>query len=399
MKLSVVVIIYNITREAPRTLLSLSPTYQHGITADDYEVIVVENGSTKRLDPEQVTNLGPQFRYFYLDNASPSPASALNFGIQQAKGDLVGIMIDGARICTPGLLHQALAGAETYNRAIVATLGFYLGNGFQRYSIMRGYNQHEEDMLLKQINWPQEGYRLFEAGSRDESSHWNAPLAESNALFMRKELWTELGGIDERFDLPGGGLVNLDTFARACELPNSELVILLGEGTFHQVHNGVATNTPPYQQEINIGIWMTQYREIRGKEYALPEKPRKFSGPFSEYFLSHFSQEISETGSHLINAGAEITRLETLVHSLQADYDRLQTQDLPETRSHLNNARAEISRLESQLHKLHSNCVRLQTVVNTFSTSRSWRITKPLRVFFGALATFRKHITQSMARP
>ena len=32
---------------------------------------------------------------------------------------------------------------------------------------------------------------------------------------MRRELWDEIGGMDERFQLPGGGLVNLDLFSRA----------------------------------------------------------------------------------------------------------------------------------------------------------------------------------------
>ena len=35
-------------------------------------------------------------------------------------------------------------------------------------------------------------------------------MAESNALFMDRDLWLELGGYDERFTTPGGGLANLD---------------------------------------------------------------------------------------------------------------------------------------------------------------------------------------------
>ncbi len=110
---SVIVIVYNIRREAPRTLLSLSPAHQRGISADDYEVIVVENGGASPLDPAEVTKHGANFQYHYLKDASPSPAHALNVGMRQAKGDIIGIMIDGARICTPGLLHYALAATRT----------------------------------------------------------------------------------------------------------------------------------------------------------------------------------------------------------------------------------------------------------------------------------------------
>ena len=46
--LSVVVVFYNMQREAARTLHSLSRAYQQGIDDLDYEVIVVENGSDAR---------------------------------------------------------------------------------------------------------------------------------------------------------------------------------------------------------------------------------------------------------------------------------------------------------------------------------------------------------------
>jgi len=64
---------------------------------------------------------------------------------------------------------------------------------------------------------------------------------------MRLELWDLLGGFDERFDLQVAVLVNLDTYARAIELPDVKRVLLIGEGTFHQLHGGIATNTPPEQ--------------------------------------------------------------------------------------------------------------------------------------------------------
>jgi cellulose synthase/poly-beta-1,6-N-acetylglucosamine synthase-like glycosyltransferase len=54
--MSVVVVAYNMAREMLRTLLSLSASYQRDIHADDYEVIVVDNGSTPPLDPAVIGN-------------------------------------------------------------------------------------------------------------------------------------------------------------------------------------------------------------------------------------------------------------------------------------------------------------------------------------------------------
>ena len=94
-ELSVVVVVYNMRREAPRTLLSLSPGYQRRVEPSDYEVIVVENGSSEPLDRETVEGFGLGFRYVYVENASPSPAAAVNLGASRGVGQYVGILIDG----------------------------------------------------------------------------------------------------------------------------------------------------------------------------------------------------------------------------------------------------------------------------------------------------------------
>jgi glycosyltransferase involved in cell wall biosynthesis len=265
------VVVYNMAREAPRTLLSLSAGYQRNIEPDNYEVIVVDNGSNPPLDPQIVAALEGNFRLIRIDDASPSPAQAVNRGIAEAGGEVIGVMIDGARIVTPGLLHFACHGARLYDRSVVATLGWYLGPDLQSRAVLAGYDQVSEDALLDSIDWPNDGYRLFEISTMDESSvgGWFQPISESNALFLRRELWEQLGGLDERFDAPGGGLVNLDIFRRALEWADAELVILLGEATFHQMHGGISTNAPLENQHDNWSRWSNQYATIRGRPYEV----------------------------------------------------------------------------------------------------------------------------------
>ncbi|MHB8270338.1 glycosyltransferase, partial [Bradyrhizobium sp.] len=297
-KLSVVVVVHNIPREVPRTLLSLSATYQRDIVPGDYEVIVVDNGSTPALDAETVAGFGDNFRLIRVDPAPPSPAHAVNRGIAESRGGVVGVMIDGARIASPGLLHFALHGAHLYGKAVVATLGWYLGFDFQRFAMRAGYHAAREDALLASINWPEDGYRLFEISTMDESSveGWFFPIAESNALFLKRELWDALQGMDERFDAPGGGLVNLDTFDRALALPDAQLVILLGEGTFHQLHGGIATNASLEQQVENWPRWAGQYAKIRDREYQIPVpgKPPAYVGTLSQTALLHFTRAATD---------------------------------------------------------------------------------------------------------
>ena len=146
--LSVVVVIYNMSREAPRTLYSLSAEYQLHIKPDDYEVIIVDNGSNPPFDPKVIEALSGNFRLIRIDHASPSPAQAINRGLAEARGEVIGVMIDGARIVTPGLLHFATHGARLYDRAVVASLGWYLGFDFQRWSMQYGHDHDREDALL-----------------------------------------------------------------------------------------------------------------------------------------------------------------------------------------------------------------------------------------------------------
>jgi hypothetical protein len=295
--LSIVVVVHNMAREAPRTLHSLSPGYQREITADDYEVIVVDNGSTPPLAPAVIDKFAGNIRLLRLDPAPASPARAINHGLAQARGKIVGVMVDGARILTPGVLHYARHGIALSRRAVVATLGWYLGRDLQRWSMEAGYDQGREDAMLASIAWPQDGYRLFEIGAFDEGSvdGWFANIEETNALFLRREMWDLLGGVDERFDAPAGGYLNLDTLARAIEVPDSELVILLGEGAFHQIHGGVATNRSHRSLAASLHEWEAQYQAIRGQPWHTPvPRKRSYVGALPEPVLPHLARSLIE---------------------------------------------------------------------------------------------------------
>ena len=47
---------------------------------------------------------------------------------------------------------------------------WYLGYDFQNWAMRAGYDKTREDVLLAKIGWPQDGYRLFEIATLDESS-------------------------------------------------------------------------------------------------------------------------------------------------------------------------------------------------------------------------------------
>jgi glycosyltransferase involved in cell wall biosynthesis len=268
MKISVILIAYNMAREIPRTLRSLARDYQQGAEDLEYEVLLVDNGSPIPLDQTTWAHIDVPVRMIYLPHASPSPAAAINIALQQARGEIICLMIDGAHILTPGVFRMALSGYRAFDNAVVAIRYFYLGTTEQTVSVAQGYDKAAEDKLLERIQWPSDGYRLYEISTPLRSGakqlSWFNRMFESNCLFLKKSLLMELGGVDERFNLPGGGLVNLDTFKRAVEAPSVTPVQIIGEGSFHQLHGGTTTNGDGDKREALLSTYRKQYEELRG---------------------------------------------------------------------------------------------------------------------------------------
>lgn len=242
--LSIIVCAYNMSRELPRTLYSLSRAYQRNLEGLKYEVVVLDNGSTPAIDRSELQEFLPGVRVVRPEAISISPAAAINTLASQLQGKTIGLWIDGARIATPGLLHLAMEAWRTDPGKIIGTLAFHLGRDVQMRSVFEGYNASVEDDLLASVNWQEDGYSLFDiavlAGS--SVSGWFGCIQESNGIFMDRSVWEKLGGLDQRFATPGGGFVNLDYWERAVRASDGHPWIILGEGTFHQVHGGVATN-------------------------------------------------------------------------------------------------------------------------------------------------------------
>ena len=290
MKLSVILITYDMAREIPRTLQSLSRPFQQDAYNLDYEVVLVDNGSPEPLDPATWQHIDVPVRLIQLRNASPSPARAINIGLEAASGEIVCLMIDGAHLLTPGVFRLALGSVSMLGDALVATRYFWLGPDEQNESVLQGYSQQIEDELLHYISWPENGYRLYEIGvpltAGAEKITWFNRMFESNCLFMNRTLFDRIGGADERFVLPGGGMINSDIYKRAADLPDVTPVQLIGEGSFHQLHGGTTTNVSPQERDARVERFMAEYRELRGHDKLMSDK--KF------HFVGHLPTEASK---------------------------------------------------------------------------------------------------------
>jgi cephalosporin hydroxylase len=280
--LTVVAVFYNMRREAERTLRSLSRAYQLDLEDVGYEVIAVENGSApdQTLGADFVESFGPEFRYIDLgEDARPSPSHALNVGIREGRGKAFALMIDGAHVLTPSVLHFGLEGLRTYEPAIVATQQWYVGPGQQGEAMRHGYDQEAEDKLFRKIGWPDDGYRLFEIGHFVGGRDWLDGVWESNCMFVPRRQLEQVGGFDERFDMAGGGYANLELYERLGSAPDVTVATIIGEGSFHQVHGGVSTNQPDGdERRSRVYGYGEHFADMRGRRFRGPGKPLHYVG-------------------------------------------------------------------------------------------------------------------------
>ena len=280
LRLSVIVVCYQMEEQIGNTLKSLLPPYQQKIKKQEYDIHVVDNGSPKPL-PEEIWKVASNVRYVYIPpgEASPNPGVALNRGVRMSRGEAVCLMIDGARMVTPGTLNWGLRLLSLAPRGVVEVRGWHLGPKFQPESIMEGYNHEVEKQMLLESQWWENGYRLFNisAASGQARVGFLGKAAESNCLFMPRGLFEEIGGYNEGYKEPGGGLVNLDFYSQALAAADHGFT-LLGEGTFHQVHGGAATGLT--EPELNEALvrWADESKSLRGNAEAPKKKKLILAG-------------------------------------------------------------------------------------------------------------------------
>lgn len=280
-QLSIILNSYNMQRELPRTLHTLTAEYQN-VPASSYELILIDNGSSEPFDPTNWEQYFPHFHYHYAHDAKKSPASIINRMARYAKGRWLMVCIDGARMLSPGILGNTLKIIGEYKKPFVYTMGLHLGPRQQQLSVCDGYDQQAEDILLNSVDWQRDGYQLFSVSSVAGSSRdgYLSTFLESNCFTVHREHWQELGGYDERFTSAGGGLMNLDLCRRVHQDLGVQPVLLLGEATFHQYHGGIASNNVDRET-----IWQQmeqEYYEIRDAKFNSAWRPALWYGRLGE---------------------------------------------------------------------------------------------------------------------
>ena len=294
--LSLIVIVYDMPRQAMNTLYSLSARHQRNVQEADYEIVVVENRSPHTLDPAAVAQLGCNIRYTLRDEAGVSPAAAINEGLRQAQGRCIGLMIDGARMITPRVVEYALMAHRMAEHSLLAIPSFNLGFQLQHHHLDTGYNEAIEQQLLQQTRWQDNGYRLYDISCIGEANPRGVfqSFMESNCYFSSRQNFTAIGGADETFQYPGGGGLNLHMFRALGMLVHSNpYFITPGEGSFHQFHGGVSTSQREDRETMLVPPRIQLESHWGGQPFQALEREPTLLGAVSQHaqpFLHYSAQ-------------------------------------------------------------------------------------------------------------
>lgn len=272
MDLSVVIATYEMRREAPRTIRSALAPLQAKISGIEYEICVIDNGSpngSASFDDIEFGSVPLHHICVPPDEASPSPAPEINRVVsERATGEYVLVCIDGARMLSKQLIGRAFRTVSKVPHAAAFAQTRHLGSIKQSKAVLQGYDQDAEDELLASCNWQEDLDALFDisvyGGCHD--LRWRILQYETGAIAMSRSDWIELGGFDEGFARPGGGLCNIEFFRRMVDHPNMVPILLAGEATFHQFHGGAATSNKNYAADSR-----SEYKKVTGTELARNE--------------------------------------------------------------------------------------------------------------------------------
>ncbi len=260
-KLSIIVVVDSASRQALNTLHSLSCNYQREVASDDYEVIVIENTASNRFDEQQVRNFGANFRYHLHKETSPTLAGTINFGMAKTLAAHVCLITDASCLATPRIIRYSLDLLRLTSNVLIAIPSYQLTLPDQK--------SHESILdttridLLKNIDWPQQAYRLFDIatfGSANAHGFFH-PLMESQCLVFSKCAFEKIGGAHTDFTLPNG-YISLDLYRALALLPESQLFILYGEGSFQQPCDDQRKS----RAELS-SLPKEEFKKIRGQYY------------------------------------------------------------------------------------------------------------------------------------
>jgi len=285
--------------ELSRVLWSLT-ALQKNISKDEYEIVVVND------EPEDPLVLDAVKSYFlngynvrYIRNPISEQHGIKNAGRSgnigarmYAKGDLLILMVDSARIVTPNAIFRTKSTFSEVGPDVCTTvLPYHIG----KYYFDKSWTVKQCRDLMEKIRWWEDPYKLKDHCA-DTYISKTGRINESTFHGITKENFIKVGGWNEAFT--GWGLHNIDLWRR-CVYPTPDVqeegvagkwgkiglglapLLLEKEATYHIHHEVTVKRILPNIKKDTAFIWK-EYKRLNECIVANIENPDWGLAPGSE---------------------------------------------------------------------------------------------------------------------
>jgi glycosyltransferase involved in cell wall biosynthesis len=244
---SVVVPCFN---SAPLLAKGLPALTWQTVPAGDFEVIVVDDGSTDDT-AALFTSLGLPESFRYVRQENRGAASARNRGANEARGQIL-VFLDSDVVPDADLLQEHIESHRCYRRALVVGQTRSLpADGLGTFHKVMG------DTVFS-----------FDQGNEEKQVAFQQVLSRN--LSLRRESFFEIGGFDQ--DFPRSGFEDVEFAYRADRLGFSLVYNPRASGDHHHTGTLREVGRHMYNYQISAVLLMEKHPEIQGQILHLRDK-------------------------------------------------------------------------------------------------------------------------------
>jgi glycosyltransferase involved in cell wall biosynthesis len=244
---SVVVPCFN---NAPLLAKGLPALARQTVPAGDFEVIVVDDGSTDGT-AALVASLGLPESFRYVRQENRGAASARNRGANEVRGQVL-VFLDSDVVPDAALLQEHLESHRCHDRALVV--------GQTRALPVEGLG-----MFYKVLG---DTVFSFDQGNEEKQVAFQQVLSRN--LSLRRESFFEIGGFDQ--DFPRSGFEDVEFAYRAARLGFSLVYNPRASGDHHHTGTLREVGRHMYNYQISAVLLMQKHPEIQEQILHLRDK-------------------------------------------------------------------------------------------------------------------------------
>lgn len=161
-------------------------------TYDDYEILILDNGSEKKETRNFFESLINKYRIIKVITEGFNFSELVNFGVSQAKGDIIVLLNDDTEVITPSWIEDMLGWIQSDDKIGAVGCKLIYGDGsIQHAGVVLGMCSHPADHAFKLRHYKDGGYLNYANVVRNYSA------VTAACLMTKKSAFNQIGGFDD----------------------------------------------------------------------------------------------------------------------------------------------------------------------------------------------------------